>query len=169
MPWNIKSSNQMRSEFIKLVSQPEISMAEACRSFYISRKSRRPVNQPTKLSEKVLLRIVSVRVAHKHWGADKIRAILKREHISPLPGRTTIHRVLRQAGLINLSRKRIPGLDNLRLVQDGGADLQVARRKLPPPPPSFRGSLLCRIRNACGIDFSDAVSELVQLKILVCM
>lgn len=145
MPWNIKSSNQMRSEFIKLVSQPEISMAEACRSFNISRKtgykwlrryekdgdsglmdqSRRPVNQPTKLSEKVLLRIVSVRVAHKHWGADKIRAILKREHISPLPGRTTIHRVLRQAGLINLRRKRIPRLDNLRLVQDGGADLQV--------------------------------------------
>lgn len=140
MPWNIKSSNQMRSEFIKLVSQPEISMAEACRSFNISRKtgykwlrryekdgdsglmaqSRRPVNQPTKLSEKVLLRIVSVRVAHKHWGADKIRAILKREHISPLPGRTTIHRVLRLAGLINLRRKRIPRLDNLRLVQDGG-------------------------------------------------
>ena len=115
-------------------------MAEACRSFNISRKtgykwlrryekdgdsglmdqSRRPVNQPTKLSEKVLLRIVCVRVAHKHWGADKIRAILKREHISPLPGRTTIHRVLRQAGLINLRRKRIPRLDNLRLVQDGG-------------------------------------------------
>lgn len=140
MPWNTKSSNQMRSEFIKLVHQPEISMAEACRTFNISRKtgyqwlkryekdgdsgladqSRKPVNQPTKLSEKVLLRIVSIRVSHKHWGADKIRAILKREHCSPLPGRTTIHRVLRRAGLINQRRKRIPRLDNLRLVQDGG-------------------------------------------------
>ena len=120
-------------------------MAEACRTFNISRKtgykwlkryekdgdsgladqSRKPVNQPTKLSEKVLLRIVSIRVSHKHWGADKIRAILKREHCSPLPGRTTIHRVLRQAGLINLRRKRVPRLDNLRLVQDGGAALQV--------------------------------------------
>lgn len=76
-------------------------MAEACRSFNISRKtgykwlrryekdgdsgladqSRRPVNQATKLSEKVLLRIVGIRIAHKHWGADKIRAILKREHV----------------------------------------------------------------------------------------
>ncbi len=145
MPWDIKSSNQMRSEFIKLVSQPEISMAEACRSFNISRKtgykwlrrygkegdsgladqSRRPVNQPTKLSEKVLLRIVGIRVAHKYWGVDKIRAILKREHFSPLPGRTTIHRVLKQAGLINLRRKRTPKLDNLRLVQDGGHNLQA--------------------------------------------
>lgn len=101
MPRNTKSSNQKRIEFIKLV------------------------NQPTKLSEKVLLRIVSIRVAHKHWGADKIRAILKREHCSPLPGRTTIHRVLRPAGLINQRRKRIPRLDNLRLVQDEGTDLQV--------------------------------------------
>lgn len=73
----------------------------------------------------LVLRIVSIRVAHKHWGADKIRAILKREHFSPLLGRTTIHRVLRQAGLINLRRKRIARLDNLRLVQDGGPDLQV--------------------------------------------
>lgn len=140
MPWNIKSSNQMRNVFIKLVSQPEISMAEACRSFNISRKtgykwlrryekygdsglveqSRRPINQPTKLSEKAILRIISIRVAHKHWGADKIRAILKREHFSPLPGRTTIHRVLKQAGLINWRRKRTPKLDNLRLVQDRG-------------------------------------------------
>ncbi len=145
MPWNIKSSNQMRSEFIKLVSQPEISMAEACRSFNISRKtgykwlrryekdgdsgladqSRRALNQATKLSEKVLLRIVSIRIAHKHWGADKIRAILKREHVTPLPCRTTIHRVLKQAALINLRHKRTPRLDNLRLVQDGGRNLQV--------------------------------------------
>lgn len=66
------------------------------------------------------MRIVSIRVAHRHWGADKIRAILKREHVSPLPGRTTIHRVLKQAGLIKLRRKRISKLDNLRLVQDGG-------------------------------------------------
>lgn len=122
-------------------------MAEACRAYNISRKtgykwlrryekegdsglddhSRKPVNQTTKLSEKILLRIVSIRVDHKHWGADKIRAILKREHLSPLPGRTTIHRVLKQAGLINLRRKRTPKLDNLRLVQDGGGKLQVAR------------------------------------------
>ena len=128
-------------------------MAEACRLYNISRKtgykwlrryekdgdsglvdrSRRAVNQPTKLSEQVLLRIVNIRVVLKHWGADKIRAILKREHISPLPGRTTIHRVLRQADLINLRRKRIPRLDNLRLVQDGGADLQVARPVAVPP------------------------------------
>lgn len=73
----------------------------------------------------MLLRIVIIRVALKHGGADKIRAILKREHFSPLSGRTTIHRVLKQAGLIKLRRNRIPRLDNLRLVQDGGLDQQV--------------------------------------------
>lgn len=31
MPWDIKSSSQMRSEFIKFVRQPEISMAELMR------------------------------------------------------------------------------------------------------------------------------------------
>ena len=74
----------MGSELIKLVNQPEISMVEACRTFNISRKtgykwlrryekdgdsgvvdqSRRSVNQPTKLSEKVFLRIVGIRAAH---------------------------------------------------------------------------------------------------------
>ena len=140
MPWNIKSSNQMRNEFIKLVSQPEISMAEACRSFNISRKtgykwlrryekdgdsglmdqSRRPVNQPTKLSEKVLLRIVSVRVAHKHWGADKIRAILKREHISPLPGRSTIHRYWGRLALSTCAVSAYPDLIICVLFKMGG-------------------------------------------------
>lgn len=83
------------------------------------------MNQPTKLSEKVLLRIVSIRVSLKRWRADKIRFILKREHFSPMPRRTTIHRVLKQAGLINLRRKRTPKLDNMRLVQDEGHNLQA--------------------------------------------
>ena len=145
VPWNTKSSNQMRSGFILLVSQPEISMSEACRTFNISRKtgykwlhrferegisglqdqSRKPINQPTKLSEKILLRIISIRVAHKHWGADKIRSILKREHYSPLPGRTSIHRVLKQAGLINIRRRRTPKYNHLRLVQEGGSNRKV--------------------------------------------
>ena len=135
----------MRIEFIQLVLQPEISMAEACRKFNISRKtgykwlrryeadgeaglqehSRRPDNQPLKLSEKIVLRIVSIRVAHKHWGADKIRSILKREHYEPLPSRTSIHRILKQAGLINLRKQRRKKIDNVRLVHEGESELQV--------------------------------------------
>lgn len=120
-------------------------MAEACRKFNISRKtgykwlkryedegesgleehSRKPVNQPNKLTEKVILRIVNIRVEHKHWGADKIRSILKREHYMPLPSRTSIHRILKQAGLINLRKQRRIKIDNVRLAQEGGSDLQV--------------------------------------------
>ena len=89
MPWNAQCSNQMRSEFIRLVNQPDMSMSEACRLHNVRRKteykwlrryekdgnsgladqSRKPVNQPTKLSEKDLLHIVNIRVAHKHWGS----------------------------------------------------------------------------------------------------
>lgn len=145
MPWNTKSSNQMRIEFIELVRQPGVSMAEACRKYGISRKtgykwlnryaemgvaglaeqSKRPHNQPNRLPEAVVLRIVNIRVNHKHWGADKIRSILKREGVSPLPSRTTIHRILRQTGLVNLRKKRRSKLDNIRLSHEGGGELQV--------------------------------------------
>ena len=116
----------MRIEFIELVKQPGFSMAEACRKYGISRKtgykwlnryaekgvagltehSKRPHSQPNRLSEAVVLRIVNIRVEHKYWGADKIRSILRREGVLPLPGRTTIHRILKQSGLINLRKKR---------------------------------------------------------------
>ena len=74
-------------------------MAEACRKYGISRmtgykwlnryaemgvaglaeQSKRPHNQPNRLPEAVVFRIVNIRVGHKHWGADKIRSILRRE------------------------------------------------------------------------------------------
>lgn len=39
MPWNIKSSNQMKMDFINKVMQKEKTMSEACRQFEISRKT----------------------------------------------------------------------------------------------------------------------------------
>lgn len=135
----------MKLEFIELAKQPGITMAEACRRYKISRKtgykwlnryneegeeglrdkSRTPLNSKRKLTEEVIFRIVAIRAAHKHWGADKIRAILKREHVVPLPGRTTIHRVLKQTGLINLPKRRRVKLDNVRLHQGRGSELKI--------------------------------------------
>lgn len=120
-----------------MVEQPGVSMTEACRLSGISRKtgykwyarylekgedglderSRKPLRNPSKLTEEALLRIVGVRVEHKHWGADKIRAVLRREGFDPLPGRTTIQRVLRQAKLILPRKRRRVKLDNVRLYQ----------------------------------------------------
>lgn len=88
-------------------------------------KSRTPLNSKRKLTGEVIFRIVAIRAAHKHWGADKIRAILKREHVVPLPGRTTIHRVLKQTGLINLPKRRRVKLDNVRLHQGRGSELKI--------------------------------------------
>lgn len=143
MPWNTKSSNQMIKEFITKVTQPNVSMAEACREYNISRKigykwlnryrqegglqerSRRPLNKANKISEEVILRIIRVRVAHRHWGADKIRSVLKREHVAPLPGQTTIYRILKGAGFIHAPRKKRAKISNMRLKQEGEGELKV--------------------------------------------
>lgn len=115
----------MKLEFIEVVKQPGITMAEGCRRYKISRKtgykwlkryneegesglrdkSRTSLNTNRKLTEEVIFRIVAIRAAHKHWRADKIRSILKREHVVPLPGRTIIHSGLKQTGLISLLKK----------------------------------------------------------------
>lgn len=135
----------MRIEFIQMTEQPGVSMAEACRRYGISRKtgykwlkryqaegeaglaerSRIPKRQPTKLTVEATIRIVGIRVEHRYWGADKIRAVLRREGFSPLPGRTSIHRVLKGAKLINLRKRRKVKLDNVRLSREGGGELQV--------------------------------------------
>ncbi|MGN0873801.1 MAG: helix-turn-helix domain-containing protein, partial [Akkermansia sp.] len=79
-------------EFIQYVQQASVTMTEACEKFHISRKTgykwlkryesagaqglrdmcRVPKNQPTKQSPEVIRRIISIRQAHKSWGADKI-------------------------------------------------------------------------------------------------
>ena len=145
MPWNTKSSNQMIREFIQKAIQPDVTMAELCREYNISRKtgykwlnryrqegegglrerSRCPLNKANKISEEVLLRIVRVRVVHRYWGADKMHSVLTREHVEPLPGRTTIHRVLKEAGLIHLPRRRKTKISNVRLKQEGERELKV--------------------------------------------
>ena len=88
MPWNTKSQQQMKKELIRLVTQKEVSMREACWLYEISRKtgykwlhrygeqgekaleeiSRKPHNQTTKLSEDIICRIEEVRMAPTEAG-----------------------------------------------------------------------------------------------------
>lgn len=138
MPWNTKSQQQMKKEFIQLVTRKEVSMSEACRLYEISRKtgykwlhryekqgekgleeiSRKPHNQTTKLNEDVICRIVEVRIAHRSWGADKIQAVLRREGKTPVPCRSTIHRILVKSSLVKRVRKRRMNQQNVRLSQE---------------------------------------------------
>lgn len=130
----------MKREFILYAQQEGVTMTEACAKYHISRKtgykwlkryekggmnalqemSREPKNQPTKLSTDVICRIFSVRNAHKTWGAEKIQAVLSREGYTPVPGRTTIHRVLKKAGLVNAPKRRQKKQENVRLSVEGG-------------------------------------------------
>ncbi len=39
MPWESKSCNQMRMEFVQYVQKASVTMTEACEKFHISRKT----------------------------------------------------------------------------------------------------------------------------------
>ena len=114
-------------------------MSEACRLYEISRKtgykwlrryeeqgekgleeiSRKPHNQTTKLNENIICRIVEVRIAHRSRGADKIQAVLRREGKTPVPCRSTIHRIPVKSSLVKRVRKRRMNQQNVRLSQEG--------------------------------------------------
>ena len=109
MPWNTKSQQQMKKEFIRLVTQKEVSMREACRLYEISRKtgykwlrryeeqgekgleeiSRKPHNQATKLNEDIICRMLEpIRAAVRQlrpveidFGAMERRIIDKRRDL----------------------------------------------------------------------------------------
>lgn len=145
MPWESKSCNQMRMEFIQYVRQASVTMTEACEKFHISRKTgykwlrryesagaqglrdmcRAPKNQPTKLSTEVICRIISIRQAHKSWGADKIQSVLRRESLEPIPARSTIHRILRKSGMIDRPRRRRNRVEQVRLDESKGEEPAV--------------------------------------------
>lgn len=145
MPWESKSCNQMRMEFIQYVQQASVTMTEACEKFHISRKTgykrlkhyksagaqglrdmcRAPKNQPTRLSTEVICCIISIRQAHKSWGADKIQSVLRRESLEPIPVRSTIHRILRKSGMIDRPRRRRSRVEQVRLDESKGEEPAV--------------------------------------------
>lgn len=145
MAWHIKNSNQMKKEFINKLIEPGVNKSEICRIYGISRKTgykwlsryksegerglrertRRPKTGIRSVSESTILRIVALRVEHRFWGADKIKEILRREGIQPLPSRATIHRILKQARLIKIAKKRREKKENIRLRGEEIKDIKV--------------------------------------------
>jgi transposase InsO family protein len=70
-------------------------------------KSSRPDTCPHQMTPAIEARVVEMRRAHPGWGPRTIRTHLEREGISPLPGRSSIHRALIRHGLIDpTTRKR---------------------------------------------------------------
>lgn len=121
MPWGVVSLMSLREEFVRLCEQREVSMAELCRRYGISRKtgykwlarycqqgvpglanlSRRPKQSPRQLGADKEKAIVTLRRNHPSWGARKIRRLLKKQSPRGVPACSTITAVLHRECLID--------------------------------------------------------------------
>ena len=68
--------------------------------------SHRPATCPHRMAPEVEARIVALRSEHPGWGPRTLLHYLAREELSPLPGRSSVHRCLLRHGLIEPQRRR---------------------------------------------------------------
>jgi transposase InsO family protein len=121
MPWKSTSIMQSRLEFVRLADQGEVSVAELCRRFGISRqtgfgyirrhrehgvaglsdRSRRPLSSPAKCTAGMEARIVELRAAHPCWGGRKLARRLRDLGVADVPAPSTVTEVLRRHGKID--------------------------------------------------------------------
>ena len=121
MPWKSISIMQSRREFIRLVEQGDVSVAELCRRFGISRqtgflylrrhrqcgaeglrdRSSRPHASPRRSSAEIEARIVELRQAHPRWGGRKLARRLRDLGVQGVPAPSTVTEVLRRHGLLD--------------------------------------------------------------------
>lgn len=115
------STVKQRGDLLRAVDEGGLKVTEACRLWGISRETyyfwrRRfeaegeagledraptPKSMPGRMSSDLEARIVSMRTAHKRWGARRIRTELRRSGMTSPPARSTIHRVLVRNNLVN--------------------------------------------------------------------
>lgn len=126
MPWKTVSLIQERERLVKQLLQAHQSVAALSRAFKVSRKtaykwqarfleqglgglrdqSRRPATSPTRVRALWVERIRRVR-RRRHWGAKKIRMVLRRQHPrQKVPALRTITRWLQRLRLSRPRRRR---------------------------------------------------------------
>ncbi len=121
MPWKALSVLDHRREFVRLSRSGEVSVAELCRRFGISRqtgftllrrsreegeagladRSRRPLSSPRQVPPEMAARILDLRAEHPRWGGRKLARRLRDLGLADVPAPSTVTEVLRRAGLID--------------------------------------------------------------------
>lgn len=113
--------------FIEQCVEAQLSMAELCRQFGISRqagyelrakhrafgdeafepRSRRPLHSPTATAPELIERIVIARKQHPTWGPRKLKDFLeRREPAIAWPARSTFGDLLKRLGFVPHKRRR---------------------------------------------------------------
>ena len=120
MPRMGGSAVAIRLELVRLVAGGELSIRELCRRFRISAptaykwlkryeaenvagledRSHRPHHQPRRSSAQLEQRVIEVRERHPAWGGRKIRKVLERSGLRPVPSASTVTAILRRHRLI---------------------------------------------------------------------
>lgn len=117
MVWREVSVPNQRRDFVMLACLDGANISQLCERFGISRetghlwlrryrsgeqdfhdRSRRPLNSPCRLDERIEAAILEVRDAHPAWGARKIGAVLWPAKDGPAT--SSVHSVLRRHGRI---------------------------------------------------------------------
>jgi transposase-like protein len=116
MPWKSCSIMESRQEFVRLVEQGTVSVAELCRRFGISRQtghaywrghreagsegladgSRRPRSSPRHCAPAMEEQIVALRREHPAWGGRKLARRLRDVGLAGVPAPSTTPEILRQ-------------------------------------------------------------------------
>ncbi|WP_254073240.1 IS481 family transposase [Acidisphaera sp. S103] len=121
MPWKSGTVMDSRREFVRLVEQGDISVAELCRRFAISRetgyvwlrryraegeaglrdRSSRPLTSPTRCAPEIESHIVDLRGIRPSWGGRKLGQRLRDLGVTRVPAASTVTEVLRRHGLLD--------------------------------------------------------------------
>lgn len=136
MPWRATRPMDQRAEFVLKAEQREVPFRELCEEFGVSPKtgykwverfraggiaalhdlSTKPRSSPTGLPEDVVCRMVELKVAHRHWGPRKIRALYERKNQGEeAPSESSFKRVLEKAGLVDKRATRRPSSEAGRI------------------------------------------------------
>jgi transposase InsO family protein len=126
----VLSVNERWLEILLTPMRDQITVAETCRRYGISRQtfyvyqrrlfadgvaalvplSRRPLRSPGQIAAELEAEIVRLRTANPRWGARSIHAHLRRSGAPTVPAVSTIHRVLQRNSLITprAQRRAVP-------------------------------------------------------------
>lgn len=118
MPWECRSVETIRREFVAKAIMGEESISELCRQYGISRptaykwieryrngdnmsdKSHEPFFKPLKTSPEKEYLIIETRINHPTWGARKIQRYLADRGFEDLPAASTISDIIKRNGLV---------------------------------------------------------------------
>jgi putative transposase len=127
LPWKERKALDEKKDFIEEWNRQEVSLAELCRGYEISRQtgykwlerweqegeagleehSRAPRQHPQAMLPEVREALMSLRSRHPSWGPRKLRARLQRDTPAKVwPAASSIGDLLRREGLAHPRRKR---------------------------------------------------------------